>query len=147
MRYDYSISFVQGKLLYTADTLSRAPTQGQDQDDVEFTNDVSAYVESIINALPATDKRLQQIRSALQEDETCALIMHYSVNGWPEKHKLSTTLKAYWSFRCDLTVQQGLLLCGQRLVIPECLCKEILQKLHDGHQGITKTRAMACVPV
>ena len=45
--------------------------------------------------------------------------------------------------REDLTVQEGLLLYRTRLVIPVELRRDILSKIHDGHQGIVKCRALA----
>lgn len=38
----------------------------------------------------------------------------------------------------ELAVANGLLLRGSRVVVPKSLQKEILEKLHAGHQGITK---------
>jgi len=43
----------------------------------------------------------------------------------------------------ELSVHKGLLLRGNRLVIPPALRKEILAKIHSGHQGATKCRARA----
>ena len=40
-------------------------------------------------------------------------------------------------------MQQGLLLFQSRLVIPTELQEDILQRLHQGHQGIVKCRALA----
>ena len=49
-------------------------------------------------------------------------------------------LKAYWPERDEMTVQQGLLMKGNRLVIPVSTRLDVLDKLHEGHQGITKCR-------
>ena len=45
-------------------------------------------------------------------------------------------LRKYWPEAGVLTVENGLLLRGSELVIPEILRKEILEKLHSGHEGI-----------
>ena len=58
MRYSYSISHVPGKELSTADTLSRAPaTEPTDQD---FQGHVSAYVDEVINSLPASEQNCKR---------------------------------------------------------------------------------------
>ncbi|UYV77006.1 hypothetical protein LAZ67_14002793 [Cordylochernes scorpioides] len=51
--------------------------------------------------------------------------------------------KGYWQFQEDLTYQNGLLLRGQRILIPKSLRKDILEKLHQGHFGINKCRSRA----
>ena len=62
---------------------------------------------------------------------------------WPETAKKDVNLRQYWFVRQYLTVQQGLLLFQSRLVIPAELQEEILQRLHHGHQGVVKCRALA----
>ena len=57
MRYQYSISHVAGKELCTADTLSRAPVWNPDtQQSEQLEHDVTAYVNSVIDHLPTTEK-------------------------------------------------------------------------------------------
>ena len=47
-------------------------------------------------------------------------------------------VRPYWSVRGELSLQGDLLLRGRRTVVPKSLQKETLQKIHSGHQGITK---------
>ena len=49
----------------------------------------------------------------------------------------------FWNERGNLTVHEGLLLRGKQIVIPSSLRTDVLRHLHDGHQGITKTRENA----
>ena len=49
----------------------------------------------------------------------------------------------YWPERSDLTVQHGLLMKGNRLVVPLPMRIDVLEKLHDAHQGITKCHERA----
>ena len=71
------------------------------------------------------------------------LIKQYCFEGWPEKHMLSTAIKPYWSDRGQLTIVQNTLLKSSRVVIPSSMCLEVLDKIHEGHQGITKCRERA----
>ena len=64
-------------------------------------------------------------------------------NGWPAEIKHDYALKPYWAVQSDITVAQGLLLNGTRLIIPASMRADILDRLHEGHQGITKTRERA----
>ncbi|UYV69469.1 hypothetical protein LAZ67_6003708 [Cordylochernes scorpioides] len=66
--------------------------------------------------------------------------MHY-----PDNHFLQPreALLSYWHVKDELGVQIGLLMRSCRLVIPASMKLEILDKLHAGHFGITKTRLRA----
>ena len=52
-------------------------------------------------------------------------------------------MKQYWENRHHLTVIDNLLLFDDRIGIPSVLRQDILQQLHEGHEGITKTKALA----
>ena len=140
MRFSYSVVHAPGKLLYTADTLSRAPLGGTTVQDQEMMSDILAFVDLVVDGLPATDLRLEQIRTHQQEDETCKLLSMYGADGWPERNALAGTLQQYWPYRSDLTIQLGLLMYSTRIVIPSVLCLEMLDRIHYGHQGIVKCR-------
>ncbi|XP_033730104.1 uncharacterized protein K02A2.6-like [Pecten maximus] len=146
MRYDYDINHVPGKLLYIADALSRAPLrQSEPPEEESFHQEVEAYVDSILMNVPASEARLEEIRLKLREDSVCGIILSYCQDGWPgyEKPSISVATRPYWQVKDELSVCQGLLLRGNRLVIPTSLRAEIMQKLHDGHQGIVKCRERA----
>ena len=138
MRFTYSISHVPGKSPYTADTLSRAPLVRPLSRKKEMLEaDVQAYVDSIVKYLPATEDRLEDFRTQQQQNEITRQLITYRSEVWPETSQLPGPLKVYWPERSDLTVQQGLLMKGNRLVVPLTMRIDILEKLH---QGITKCR-------
>ena len=43
----------------------------------------------------------------------------------------------------EFSVEGGLLMRGSHIAMPPALCKELLDKVHEGHQGITKCRERA----
>ena len=45
-------------------------------------------------------------------------------------------MKPYFSYRDELTIQDGIILRGDRIVIPTSMRKEVKQKAHAGHMGI-----------
>ncbi|KAK3729801.1 hypothetical protein QZH41_003408 [Actinostola sp. cb2023] len=75
------------KDLTSADTLSRAPTTEPVAKDYALEEDGNLYVNLIVNGLPASEKRLDEIRVHLHEDES--IIAHlksiFSRHGIPEK--------------------------------------------------------------
>ena len=97
MRFDFSIKHVPGKQLFTADHLSRSPIpQGDSSADKKLRDDVRVYVNSIMLHLPASDRRLEQIRQETRKDATLLTIMNYVSDKWPEKGRLYGQEKKYW---------------------------------------------------
>ena len=71
MRFQYTISHIPGKSLTTADTLSRAPTESLTTGDEELLQATNLYVNMIMTNLPATDKRLTEMKEAQDKDGIC----------------------------------------------------------------------------
>ena len=141
-RMDYSVVHVPGKLLYTADTLSRAPRIST-ENDKELEEDIEHLMEVVVKSLPATEPRLEEYAKAQRLDPICSQIVEYCQQGWPDKHKIQLQLKPYWKVQGNLTVRQNLLMYGERIVVPHLLQKETLQRIHDGHQGIQRSQLRA----
>ena len=146
LRFQYSISHVPGKSLTTADTLSRAPVNQERQWGFQE-EEIALYAQSVLSEIPASDRRLEEIRERQEEDEVCQQLAVYCQIGWPEKDRVPEALKGYWSERGEITLVRGLLLKASRVIIPSCMRIEILDRLHEGHRGITKCRSRAKMSV
>lgn len=82
MRFSYTISHVPGKSLCTADALSRAPlTRPLNHEEKKLEADVKAFVDSIVKYLPATESRLEELRSQQQQDEVTRQLITYCTEG------------------------------------------------------------------
>ena len=134
-----------GKNLVIADTLSCAPVAQISAVDQEFTKEVDAYVNNImiVSSLPATDVMIRDIKSSQSSDATCQKIHEYLQAGWPHKSRQPNDVKPFMSVSTELSLQDGLLMRSSRIVVPQSLRADILQRIHSGHQGITKCRARA----
>ena len=108
---------------------------------------MNAYVISVIDALPASNPRLKEIQQAQDEDEVCKEVKKYCMDQWPEKDHVTPAVKPYWSVQGELTIADGLLLKGTRLVIPSRVQRQTLNQIHEGHQGIGKCRERAKISV
>ena len=51
---------------------------------------------------------------------------------------LTQELHTFWNYREDLSMENGLITKGARLLIPSTLRKKVLEQIHDGHLGIEK---------
>ncbi len=143
MRFYFTISHVPGKDLSTADMLSRAPTGDSTQDEHLRQQEVEAYVNAIMESLPATGKQLRRIAQHQQNDEACKFLTEYCASGWPQKQDLPTLVRPFHCVSSEIAVENDLLMRGSRIIIPQSLQQEMLGKVHEGHQGITKCRERA----
>ena len=94
----------------------------------------------MIQSLPASEDRLLEIKQHQEADGVCQQIRKFCRSGWPDKQSLSPDVKPYFPVAAELSVESGLILRGGRIVIPLPLRKALLDKIHSGHQGITKCR-------
>ncbi|UYV66867.1 K02A2.6-like, partial [Cordylochernes scorpioides] len=103
----------------------------------------SAHINAVLSSITDKDEMLTKIFEAQQKDTTLKAVVNYLEQGWPDKKKMSQALLFYWHVKDELGVQNELLMRSCRLVIPASMKLEILDKLHAGHFGITKTRLRA----
>ena len=141
-KYDRSIVYKPGPEMYPADTLSRAflPTTENSQGEFERVN--------AVQLLPMTDERLEELRSSNRDDEVSQKLKEVIQNGWPEeKQELPAVLAPYFSFRDEMSVYDGLVLKGERLLIPKRMWPKIKDRLHSSQIGVNSClrRARECM--
>ena len=95
----------------------------------------------ITSQLNARSDSLQQLREATQADDTLAILKYTILQGWPSSIKdLPSEIQSFWTFREKLTIEDGLILKGLRIVIPSKKQDAILKLIHKGHMGLTKCK-------
>nr|XP_050038393.1 uncharacterized protein LOC126535627 [Dermacentor andersoni] len=142
-RYQFRMLHVPGKLLATADTLSRITYKPPTPlDTIELF--AAQVVGCTSEVLPPSPK---DVRQAQQYDGECKAIASYCQHGWPQKTKIPLHLSKYASVADELSVCDGVLLKGVRIVIPSSLRPAVLMLLHEGHQSINRTKALARDPL
>ena len=143
MRFKYTISHIPGKELVIADTLSRAPSNEVYQEEKEFRAEIQAYVDLVVRNIPTSEPKMLEIKQAQQKDEICQKVIQYCQEGWPDKSLVKGEWKQFFHVASELSIQDGLLLRGNRIVIPMALRAPVLNRLHEGHLGINKCRDRA----
>jgi hypothetical protein len=99
-RVNYSIVHVPGKLLYTADTLSRAPLPTSEIETLTILQgEAEDLMEMTVNCLPASKKRLDEYSRAQASDPICSAIIWYCQSEWPDEKKITAEMKPYWNAR------------------------------------------------
>ena len=100
------------------------------------------------HAVQFTDDKLQQLKLESESDPEVTAIRNIITDGWPDSAKqLPKNLREFWSCKDELSVEDGLVLKGERVLIPTTMRSYILRNIHAGHQGMEKCklRAKACV--
>ena len=70
-------------------------------------------------------------------------VAHFTLNGWPDKEEVPDNQKSYCFKRNELTVEEGCLFRGTRVVIPTKYQESVLAELHLNHPGIVRMKASA----
>ena len=80
------------------------------------------------------------------KDITKSTVMQYIRDGWPQKEDATPALseiKEFKKLENSLSVTNGCLLYGNRVVIPASLQRGVLQILHLGHFGMQRMKQLA----
>ena len=96
-------------------------------------------VNLVTSNVPVSSTEIELICPELSKDPPFTALRHYINTGWPSEHrKLPQELHTFWNYKEDLSMEDGLITKGTRLLIPSTLRKRILEQIHEGHQGIEK---------
>lgn len=134
--FDYDIEYKNTKEHCNADGLSRLPWQQHEKGEEDFdSSDIFHAMQ--IDILPVTS---EMIAKETKRDPVLAKVYNALMKGWSQRFDGD---KPYYDRRSELTVHQGCILWGIRVVIPNKLQERILEELHDGHQGMVKMKALA----
>ena len=140
-RYDISVVHIRGKDIPVADTLSRKFVP---ETDPSLSKDIEYHVHSVMSHLNFSDVRLSEIQQAYEGEPQCSTLIRTIRDGWPESRKdCPPNISAYWNYRDELTVCNGLIMKGHKVVIPPRLQSVMLERVHVGHMGIEKTTKRA----
>lgn len=136
--YNFKIEYVKSEN-NVADFLSRAISNYS-----EFStnaDDNTLYINFITDAMlkPVT---MRDIQTETAKDTELSKVICCLKNGWPTKCR-DQTLKPYFLCRLQLSLENGCILRGHKLVIPIKFREQLLDELHSSHFGVVKTKTEA----
>ena len=146
MRFSVVAEYAPGKSLVVADALSRSPLACKSPPDT--VEDIELYVDSVTNNKPVSPERMKELKDATRDDPILKIAYVYTMSGWPNYQRdVPPDLRELFAVRGQLSISDGLLLFGDRIVIPSAFRSEMLSRIHKGHLGINKCldRARATV--
>ena len=136
--YNLKIRYIPGPTNQIADCLSRLGVQ---KDSISLPK---LQINQITSQLRAQEDSLHKIRQATQADDSLTILKHIIQHGWPKTVKeVPQEIQKYWTFQEELTIEDGLILKGTRIVIPDGMREGILKQIHEGHLGFNKCQMRA----
>ena len=132
----FDVQYRRGKDIPLADALSRVSPTPVEEDGIQLP---IVAVNLITSSVPVSSDEIDMIREETARDATLNLLRHYIHVGWPvDRRMLPRELHNFWNYREDLSMENGLIMKGARLVIPSTLRSKVLEQIHEGHLGIEK---------
>uniref|UniRef100_A0A8C5HEF5 Gypsy retrotransposon integrase-like protein 1 n=1 Tax=Gouania willdenowi TaxID=441366 RepID=A0A8C5HEF5_GOUWI len=136
--YDITLVYKKGKLMYVADTLSRAPTTNIPVSTAENDSFEVMSVSVISTA------RLEELRKHTGEDAMLKKLTTVIQRGWPSReNQLQPAIRPFYPYRDELTVDDGIIMKGPKTVIPQSLQNAYIDIVHKGHPGADATKRRA----
>ena len=136
------MEYKPGKELVLPDMLSRAPVSSTVDDNME--EEIALHVHLVRRTLPVTESKLEEIRRETAEDQSMRALSETIKYGWPEtKGETPVSIHADWDVRDEMSQLNGVVLRGERIAIPPSMRKVMLEKIHQGHMGIEKSKRRA----
>ncbi|XP_055721195.1 uncharacterized protein K02A2.6-like [Salvelinus fontinalis] len=133
--YEYRIIYKPGRYHGNADALSRLPvpeiiSQEEENDQV-----------LMIDVLDDAQVNTAQIRQWTSKDVTLSQVHAFILKGWPTVTE--PQIMPYYTRRLALSVRDGCVLWGSRVVIPPQGRGLLLKLLHQSHPGMSRMKGLA----
>ena len=146
--YTFTAEWVKDKHHLAADALSRFPVDEPCLEDELCELHAEAAVNVHFVQMSTTTCHLNELFHHQQADDTLLKVIHYVQSGWPEvRNEVNEEARPFWWVRHNLYMasvgENFILLMNGRTVIPAQQQKKTVSNLHEGHQGIEKTRPRA----
>ena len=133
--YDLAVKYRKGTEMYVSDALSRAylPAVIQCEEDDR---------KDMIGMISVSTSKYKEIQETTHNE---LKVLFDTVNkGWPDaRSQTPIEARPYWDSRDQLSILDGIIYKGLRIVIPQSLRNEMLKLVHKSHLGISKCKQRA----
>jgi hypothetical protein len=135
--YQYKIEYRSSQENANADLLSRLPVgdpEGADPDE-------NYVFSTVCDTLPVTAADIARYTSKYI---ILAKVYDHTMSGWSACcNEPYLQPSPYFDRRHELSIEDGCILWGRRVIIPQQLQRHMLNELHEGHPGMTRMKALA----
>ena len=147
----FKVVYKKGTDIPVADVLSHM-TPMDPEDNIQLpimaVNMITTWILMSVESQGSFSNKLDQLRKSTVQDEQLTRLKAYISTGFPcNKKNLLTDLHEFWPHMEMLSIESGLITCGNRIILPKVMRPEILQYVHKGHQGKERCLLRARNPV
>ena len=119
--YHFTVQYKKGKELFVADTLSRAPLSDGTQSPSRMTQKYAVFHLDLSPNL-IKPSIMNQIREETGKDPSLITLNKVVLGGWPsQKSEVPDEIRAYWDFRDEISVYDGVLSKSHQVIVPASL--------------------------
>ena len=135
--YNYVLKYRKGEYNGNADFFSRLPRIAWITEVSNIRNEI--YMVNLEHS-PVT---AIEVRKETFKDPVLSRVHEFVLSGWPDEFEAENVFQPYVRKKDELTVEDGCVLLGCRVVVPEKLREKVLEELHVGHVGICRMKMLS----
>ena len=129
------IMYRNGSEIIFADHLSHNLDTKSSPNKVERLTKLDALTVASVD-LNVSQMKLPEIKDKIEVDPELIQLSKLIVSGWLDRQsEVSDFVKAYLNFRDELSLLNGVVLKGSRIVIPKAMRTEVINQICDSHLG------------
>ena len=99
-------------------------------------NMITTWILMSVEFQSSFSNKLDQLRKSTLQDDQLTRLRGYINTGFPcDKKNLPTDLHELWLHQEMLSVESRLITCANRIIVSREMQPEMLQYIHEGHQG------------
>lgn len=134
--YDYSIRYKAGRQHANADLFSRLPLP---ESPVKVP--VPPETVMLMESLSSSPVTVAQIKQWTAKDPTMSRVMDLLLRG--SHHEAQQAVPHFHKYWSELSVYDGCLLRGNRVIVPPEGRERVIELLHEGHPGNSRMKGLA----
>lgn len=133
LQYDFEVVYIPGNKNVREDYFSRHPVECEDETDED---EEGCFVASLILDDMCAVSEVEW-RELLSKDVLLCEVIKCVKDGWPREKNAHLSLQTFVKVSPELSVEDGLLVRGDRLVPPDAIRFRLIRGAHEGHLGKT----------
>ena len=133
--YNYELRYRSGESNANADCMSRLPQPSEESSSIRS----EVMLVQVVNS-PVTAK---EVKEHTRRDPVLGRVLDFVSDGWPEENSSADQWHAFRLRKDELSIEDGCVLWGNRVIIPTSLQTLVLKELHVSYPGICRMKALA----
>lgn len=94
---------------------------------------MEAQVHTVLNSIPASDKRLSEIKEATANESQLITLRNATRAGWLDNKKMCPpSINEFWNYQDGLSEIEGILFKGERIIVLPKLRDNMTENIHAG---------------